>query len=111
VSEHRQSHTGAAKLQVEAGFWRTGFTLHPNASRGGPAAVGDRRDKARTGLPFAPAELSVSMDAARRAAGALRHVVKRSEDFAASANTPQQTCLAGSGSSRLGQLFLWVLPY
>jgi hypothetical protein len=34
-------------------------------------------------------------DAAGHAAGALRHEVKRSEDFGASANTPQQACLAG----------------
>jgi hypothetical protein len=34
-------------------------------------------------------------DVAGRAAGALRHEVKRSEDFGASANTPQQACLAG----------------
>jgi len=34
-------------------------------------------------------------DAAGRAAGALRHEVKRSEDFGASADTPQQACLAG----------------
>jgi hypothetical protein len=34
-------------------------------------------------------------DAAVRAAKALRHEVKRSEDFTASSATPQQTCLAG----------------
>src|ERR1700731_1975948 len=34
-------------------------------------------------------------DAASRAARALRHDVKRAEDFAASAATPQQACLAG----------------
>jgi hypothetical protein len=34
-------------------------------------------------------------DAAGRAAAALRHEVKRSEDFGAAADTPQQACLAG----------------
>jgi hypothetical protein len=34
-------------------------------------------------------------DAAARAARALRHDVKRAEDFAASSATPQQACLAG----------------
>src|SRR6266403_1353579 len=34
-------------------------------------------------------------DAAGRAARALRHEVKRAEDFAASTTTPQQACLAG----------------
>lgn len=34
-------------------------------------------------------------DAAQRAAKALRHEVKRAEDFAASASAPQQACLAG----------------
>jgi Domain of unknown function (DUF4062) len=34
-------------------------------------------------------------DAAARAARALRHEVKRAEDFAASSATPQQACLAG----------------
>jgi len=34
-------------------------------------------------------------DAANRAARALRHEVKRAEDFTAAAATPQQTCLAG----------------
>lgn len=34
-------------------------------------------------------------DAAQRAARALRHEVKRAEDFSASAATPQQACLAG----------------
>ncbi len=34
-------------------------------------------------------------DAAARAASALRHDVKRSEDFSATADTPQQACLAG----------------
>lgn len=35
-------------------------------------------------------------EAATRAARALRHEVKRAEDFAASSATPQQTCLAGA---------------
>ena len=34
-------------------------------------------------------------EAAARAAAALRHEVKRSEDFGAAADTPQQACLAG----------------
>ncbi len=34
-------------------------------------------------------------EATARAAAALRHEVKRSEDFGASADTPQQACLAG----------------
>jgi hypothetical protein len=34
-------------------------------------------------------------DASARAARALRHEVKRAEDFAASSATPQQACLAG----------------
>lgn len=34
-------------------------------------------------------------DVVPRAAAVLRHEVKRSEDFGASANTPQQACLAG----------------
>lgn len=34
-------------------------------------------------------------DVVARAAAALRHEVKRSEDFGASANAPQQACLAG----------------
>ena len=39
--------------------------------------------------------LEAYRDAASRAARALRHEVKRAEDFTASAATPQQTCLAG----------------
>jgi len=34
-------------------------------------------------------------EAAARAAAALRHEVKRSEDLGAAAETPQQACLAG----------------
>src|SRR5262245_40121385 len=34
-------------------------------------------------------------DAAARAARALRHEVKRAEDFSASPSTPQQACLSG----------------
>ena len=34
-------------------------------------------------------------EAAARAAAALRHEVKRSEDFGGAADTPQQACLAG----------------
>jgi len=34
-------------------------------------------------------------EAAARAAAALRHEVKRSEDFGAAADTPQRACLAG----------------
>ena len=39
--------------------------------------------------------LETYRDAASRAAHALRHEIKRAEDFAASAATPQQACLAG----------------
>jgi hypothetical protein len=39
--------------------------------------------------------LEAYRDAAARAARALRHEVKRAEDFAASSATPQQACLAG----------------
>ena len=39
--------------------------------------------------------LEAYRDAASSAARALRHEVKRAEDFAASAATPQQACLAG----------------
>jgi hypothetical protein len=40
-------------------------------------------------------DLEAHRDAANRAARALRHEVKRAEDFTASAATPQQACLAG----------------
>jgi hypothetical protein len=45
-------------------------------------------------------------DAAGRAAQALRHDVKRSEDFAASTTTPQQACLAGVRSADVVILLL-----
>src|SRR5436309_6638428 len=39
--------------------------------------------------------LEAYRDAASHAARALRHEIKRAEDFAASTATPQQACLAG----------------
>src|SRR5437879_5206490 len=45
-------------------------------------------------------------DAAARAARTLRHAVKRSEDFAASPNSPQRLCLASVRKSDVTILIL-----